>query len=462
MKQRTIKKSVSLKGVGLHTGKAVQINLKPAPEEHGIKFQRIDLDDQPIINADVNRVVSTDRSTCLQLGEAQVRTVEHVLSAIRGMDVDNVLLEIDGPEVPIMDGSAGPFVNALQEAGIEEQNAPREYFIVEEPISYVDEVTGTELLALPCDHFELITMIDFDSTVLGQQYASFKQGDDYANQIAPSRTFVFVHELEALFQQGLIKGGDLDNAIVIADRKMRQKELDALADKLGKKQVKVTRDGVLNTLELKYKNEPARHKLLDVIGDITLLGKPIKGKIIATKPGHSANAAFTSLLKKKYQEQRKLRGKPKYDPNKEPLFDVVQIAKWLPHRYPFLLVDKIIEVSETHVVGVKSVAFNELFFQGHFPGNPVMPGVLIIEALAQTGGILAINSVGDAGQWDTYFIKVDNVKFKNKVLPGDTLLLKMELLAPIRRGICQMQATAYVGNKIVTEGELTAQIVKRS
>ncbi|MCL4149950.1 UNVERIFIED_CONTAM: hypothetical protein GTU68_035477 [Idotea baltica] len=438
MKQRTIKKSVSLKGVGLHTGKAVQINLKPAPEEHGIKFQRIDLEDQPIINADVNRVVSTDRSTCLQLGEAQVRTVEHVLSAIRGMDVDNVLLELDGPEVPIMDGSAGPFVNALQEAGIEEQNAAREYFIVEEPISYIDEVTGTELLALPCDHFELITMIDFDSTVLGQQYASFKQGDDYANQIAPCRTFVFVHELEALFQQGLIKGGDLDNAIVIADRKMRQKE------------------------ELKYKNEPARHKLLDVIGDITLLGKPIKGKIIATKPGHSANAAFTSLLKKKYQEQRKLRGKPKYDPNKEPLFDVVQIAKWLPHRYPFLLVDKIIEVSETHVVGVKSVAFNELFFQGHFPGNPVMPGVLIIEALAQTGGILAINSVGDAGQWDTYFIKVDNVKFKNKVLPGDTLLLKMELLAPIRRGICQMQATAYVGNKIVTEGELTAQIVKRS
>ena len=462
MKQRTIKKSVSLNGVGLHTGKTVQINLKPAPEEHGIKFQRIDLENQPIINADVNRVVSTDRSTCLQLGEAQVRTVEHALSAIRGLDIDNVLLEIDGPEVPIMDGSAGPFVKALLEAGIEEQNANREYFVIEEPISYIDEVTGTELLALPSDTFEIITMIDFNSEVLGQQYAEFKSGQDYAKQIAPCRTFVFVHELEALFKQGLIKGGDLDNAIVIVDRLMDQSELDALADKLGKEQVKVTSEGVLNTLELKYKNEPARHKLLDVIGDITLLGKAIKGKIIATKPGHSANVAFTSLLKKKYQEQRKLRGKPKYDPNKEPLFDVVQIAKWLPHRYPFLLVDKIIEVSEQQVVGVKSVAFNELFFQGHFPGNPVMPGVLIMEALAQTGGILAINSVGDPGQWDTYFIKMDNVKFKNKVLPGDTLLLKMELLAPIRRGICQMQGTAYVGNKIVAEGELTAQIVKRS
>ncbi len=462
MKQKTIKKPVTLSGVGLHTGASVQLTFKPAPAGHGYKFQRLDLDNQPIINADVNRVYSTNRGTSIKVGGAEVHTVEHALSALSGLQIDNVLMELDGPEIPILDGSAGEFVEALLSAGIEEQDEDREYFVVEEPINYVDEETGTELLALPADHFEVITLIDFNSEVLSQQYAAISDFSKYADEIAPCRTFVFLHELEMLFQHNLIKGGDLDNAIVIVDKPMKQKELDALAKKLGKPSVKVDQTGILNTLQLKFKNEPARHKLLDVIGDVALLGKPIKGKIVATKPGHKANIEFTKVLKKAYQEQRKLRGKPKYDPDAEPLYNSVEIANWLPHRYPFLLVDKIIELSDKHVVGVKNVTFNEEFFQGHFPNNPVMPGVLQIEAMAQTGGILALSTVENPSEWDTYFLKIENAKFKHKVVPGDTVLFKMELVAPIRRGICQMYATAYVGNKIVSEAELTAQIVKRS
>lgn len=462
MKQRTIKEPVTLSGVGLHTGSVVNITFNPAPEDHGYKFVRTDLENQPVIHADVNRVVSTDRNTCLQMGDAQVKTVEHALSALRGLGIDNVLIEVDGPEVPIMDGSAFPFVEAIIKSGIQEQEVDREYFVVEEPIVFRSEDGTTEIMALPSDNFEITTMIDFNSPVLGQQYASLNDLGEYAEEISPCRTFVFLHELEALIDRDLIKGGDLDNAIVIVDRPVKQSTLNGLANKLGKPNIEVAEEGILNTLKLQFKNEPARHKLLDIIGDTALLGKPIKGRIIATKPGHRANIEFTKLLKKSYLEQRKLRGKPKYDPNEEPLMDNVTIAKWLPHRYPLLLVDKIIELDKDHVVGVKSVTFNEYFFQGHFPGNPVMPGVLIIEALAQTGGILAMHNVGDPGQWDTYFIKIDNVKFKQMVQPGDTLLLKMELMAPIRRGICQMQATAYVGNKIAAEGELTAQIVKRS
>lgn len=462
MKQRTIKKPVSLSGVGLHTGSVVNITFTPAPEDHGYKFVRTDLDDQPVIHADVNRVVSTDRNTCLQMGDAQVKTVEHALSALRGLGIDNALIEIDGPEVPIMDGSALPFVEALERAGIEDQEVDREYFVIEEPIVYRSEDGSTEIMALPSENFEITTMIDFNSPVLGQQYASLNDLEHYAQEIAPCRTFVFLHELEALIDRDLIKGGDLENAIVIVDRPVKQSTLNGLASKLGKPSIEVAEEGILNTLKLQFKNEPARHKLLDIIGDTSLLGKPIKGRIIATKPGHRANIEFTKLLKKAYLEQRKLRGKPKYDPTVDPVMDNVKIAEWLPHRYPLLLVDKIIELNKDFVVGVKSVTFNEYFFQGHFPGNPVMPGVLIIEALAQTGGILAMHNVGDPGQWDTYFIKIDNVKFKQMVQPGDTLLLKMELMAPIRRGICQMQATAYVGNKIAAEGELTAQIMKRS
>jgi len=462
MKQFTIQKPVSVQGVGLHTGKTVMFTFKPATVNHGYRFQRVDLPDQPVIPADVKLVVSTNRGTTLRHGEAQVSTVEHVLSALTGLGLDNVLMEIDGPEMPIMDGTSMPFVEALHHAGREELDAEREFFIVTEPIAYKDEVTGTELLALPSDNFEATVMIDFNSKVLGQQFAALHNMEEYVTEIAPCRTFVFVHELEKLLEMGLIKGGDLDNAIVIADRKMDQDELDELARKMGKQSVRVDSEGVLNTVKLHFQNEPARHKLMDVIGDLALIGKPIRGKIVATKPGHTANVEFAKILKKHLVEKRRLFGIPKFDPDKEPIFDVMQIAKMLPHRYPFLLVDKVIELSDHHVVGIKNVTMNEPFFQGHFPDNPVFPGVLQIEAMAQTGGILALSGVSDPGNWDTYFLKIDNAKFKAKVVPGDTLILKMELLEPIRRGIVHMQGTAYVGSKIVSEGELTAQIIRRT
>ena len=461
-KQHTLERAATVTGIGLHTGKTVTMTFQPAAAQHGVKFQRIDLDGEHIITADVSKVVSTNRGTTLRSGEAQVSTVEHVLSALMGLGIDNVLIEIDGPETPIMDGSAKHFVEALQAAGRSEQAAERDFFEIIEPITFRDEVTGTELMAFPFDHFEITTMIDFNSPVLGQQYAFLNKLDNYVTEIAPCRTFVFLHELEKLLSQNLIKGGDLDNAIVIVDRVMSEEELDILAKKLGKPSVKVEKEGILNTLDLRFRNEPARHKLLDVIGDLALIGKPIKGKIVATKPGHTANVEFAKLLKKQMQEQRKLQGKPKYDISLEPVFDVVEVTKRLPHRYPFLMIDKITELSANHVVGIKNVTFNEQYFQGHFPNNPVMPGVLQIEAMAQTGGILALSTVPDPHNWDTYFLKIDNAKFKHKVVPGDTIILKLELLAPIRRGIVQMMGTAYVGNKIVSEAELTAQIVRRT
>lgn len=462
MKQSTIQNPVSVHGVGLHTGKNVTLTFKPAPAGHGYRFQRTDLPEQPVIPADVKLVISTNRSTTLKNGEVQVSTVEHVLSALFGMQIDNVLLEIDGPEMPIMDGTAMPFVKAITEAGRAEQEQDREYFEITEAISYRDEVTGTELMALPADHFEATVMIDFNSPVLGPQFASLQNTDNYEVEIAPCRTFVFLHELEKLLEVGLIKGGDLDNAIVIADRTMDQEELDLLARKMGKPSVKVESEGVLNTSKLRFPNEPARHKLLDVMGDLALIGKPIKGKIVATKPGHTANVEFAKLLKKTFLEKRKLIGIPKYDPEKEPVYNYAGILELLPHRYPFLLVDKIIEISETHVVGIKNITMNEGLFQGHFPNNPIFPGVLQVEAMAQTGGILALHNMPDKGNWDTYFLKVDNTRFKAMVRPGDTLIIKMELLEPIRRGIVHMQGTAYVGNKIVSEGELTAQISRRN
>ena len=462
MKQQTIIKPVSVQGVGLHTGKPARIVFNPAPVNHGYKFKRIDVEKEPVIPADVNRVHSTQRGTVLMQGEVTISTVEHALSALSGLQIDNVLMEIDGPEVPIMDGSAEPFVQALLSAGIEEQNQERDYFQIEEAITYKDPESGAELIALPHPHFEVTTLIDFNSPVLGHQYAVFDNESDYSKDIAPCRTFVFLHEVEYLFSQNLIKGGDLDNAIVIVDRLVSQERLDQLAKKLNKPSVKVEKEGVLNTIKLHFKNEPARHKLLDVIGDIALLGKPIKGRILATKPGHKVNIEFTKILKKKYQEIRKLRGKPHYDPNIEPLYNSMQIADRLPHRYPFLLIDKIVNLTEKGVVGVKNVTYNEAFFQGHFPNNPVMPAVLQIEAMAQTGGIFALEGKENPSEWDTYFLKIENAKFKHKVVPGDTLLFKVELIAPVRRSIWQMQATAYVGNKIVSEAELTAQVVKRT
>lgn len=461
MKQHTLKSSVQLSGIGLHTGKMVSMTLCPAPVNHGFKFKRTDLEGEPVINADADSVASTQRGTTIRYGDAQVSTIEHTLSAFIGSNLDNVLVEIDGPEAPILDGSAIEIVKKIQEVGIEEQGAEREYFEIEEPISYKDELTGSELLALPADDFQVTTLIDFNSPVLGQQYASLDSISDYAKEIAPCRTFVFLHELEKLLALNLIKGGDLDNAIVIVDRVMQQHELDRLAQKLNKPSIKVEQEGILNTTDLHFSNEPARHKLLDVIGDMALIGKHIKGKIVATKPGHTVNVQFAKKLKKLYKAQRKLRGKPKYDPDVAPIYDLEGIRAMLPHRYPFLLVDKIIELSNHHVVGIKNVTFNEQFFQGHFPGNPIMPGVLQIEAMAQTGGILALNTVEHFDEWDTYFMKIDKAKFKNKVVPGDSLIIKMELLSPVRRGIFHMMGTAYVGNKIVSEAEMIAQIVKR-
>jgi UDP-3-O-[3-hydroxymyristoyl] N-acetylglucosamine deacetylase/3-hydroxyacyl-[acyl-carrier-protein] dehydratase len=461
-KQKTIKKAVTLTGVGIHTGEIVTMTFKPAEVNHGLRFKRIDLPNKPILLADVSKVFSTNRGTTIREGNAQVSTVEHTLSALVGLSIDNVLIEIDGPEVPIMDGSALPFIEVLESAELIEQEAERDFYIVEEPVAYKDEITGTEIVALPSDQFELTTMIDFNSPVLGKQYATLEDFENFKTDIAPARTFVFLRELEHLYNQNLIKGGDLDNAVVIVDRTMTQDDLDVLANKLGKPTMKIKKEGVLNTTDLRFRNEPARHKLLDLVGDLSLVGRPIKGKIMAKKPGHASNVAFAKILKEKYKIQRKLKGKPKYYPELEPVLDIKRIKEMLPHRYPFLFVDKIIELSDQHVVGIKNITFNEYIFQGHFPGNPVFPGVLQIEALAQTGGILALSQVEDPGNWDTYFLKIENTKFKYKVVPGDTLILKMELLSPIRRGIVHMQGTAYVGNKIVSEGELTAQIINRT
>ena len=462
MKQKTIKNSVSLNGIGLHTGIEAEVCLQPAPENHGIKFRRTDLTDQPVVEADVNYVISTNRSTTLRKGDAQVSTVEHLLSACMGMGVDNLMIDISGPEVPILDGSAKYFVQALENGGIVELDAEKEVFEIEETISFKDPDTGSELVAIAAEGYQITSMIDFDSALLNKQYAKLHDINQYKDQIAPARTFVFVRELEKLIDQNLIKGGDLENAVVIADEPMDKEELARLAKKLNKPTMEIASEGYLNTTNLNFSNEPARHKLLDVIGDLSLIGCSIQGKILATKPGHKTNIEFAKILKKHFREQKKLRGRPKYDPSKEPIMDAVKIQELLPHRYPFLMVDKIIEIGEKHVVGVKNISMNEQLFQGHFPGNPVFPGVLQMEALAQTGGILALTMQEDPYGWDTYFVKMDQVKFKNKVVPGDALILKMELISPIRRGLVHMQGTAYVGNKIVSEGELIAQIVKQS
>lgn len=460
MKQRTIQEAVSLSGVGLHTGKVASITIQPAEENHGIRFKRIDLEKMPTVNADVGKVSSTNRSTSLKSGEAEVMTVEHLLSALSGLGITNVLVELDAAELPILDGSAKLFVEALQKAGIEEQEASCECFVVTEPMQYQDE-TGAEYIALPHDSLELTTIVDFNSAVLGEQCASLKADTNYASEIAACRTFVFLKDIETLANQGLVKGGDLSNAIVIADELMPQAKLDALAAKLGKESFRISEEGIVNTSKLQFKNEIARHKLLDLLGDLTLLGRPIKAKIIATKPGHTSNVGFVKLLKAAYLKQRKLKGKPTYNPNKEPVYNTVQVMELLPHRYPFLLVDKVIELTDTQVVGIKNVTFNEQLFQGHFPNNPVFPGVLQVEAMAQTGGILALSLQEDPMGWDTYFLKVDETKFKAMVLPGDTLIIKMELLEPIRRGIVKMRGTTYVGDKIASEGIFAAQIVKR-
>jgi UDP-3-O-[3-hydroxymyristoyl] N-acetylglucosamine deacetylase/3-hydroxyacyl-[acyl-carrier-protein] dehydratase len=458
--QHTIQKEISIAGVGLHTGRQVTLTFKPAPANHGFKFKRVDLPGQPLINADVDNVVDVSRGTTLKQGEGIVNTVEHVLAALVGLQIDNCLMELDNSETPILDGSAEGFVKILTQAGREKQDTERQYIVIDDVLQYYDTANRTEITALPETDYKLRVMIDYNSPVLGLQHASLDNINDFGKEIAPSRTFCFLHELEMLLENNLIKGGDLNNAIVVVDKVIDKTEHARLAKIFNKPNVEVKEEGILNNLELHFPNEPARHKLLDVIGDLALVGKPLKAKIIASRPGHKANVEFAKKIKQ-YVKEAKLKDVPKYDPTVPPIFDSVRISKTLPHKYPMLLVDKIIDMTDKYVVGVKQVTFNEHFFQGHFPGNPVMPGVLILEALAQTGGILAMQTYPDPENYDTYFLKIDQAKFKHIVVPGDTLIMKLELLSEIRRGLVEMKATAYVGNNIAAEALMLAKILKR-
>jgi UDP-3-O-[3-hydroxymyristoyl] N-acetylglucosamine deacetylase/3-hydroxyacyl-[acyl-carrier-protein] dehydratase len=458
VKQKTLAKEFSISGKGLHTNCLVNMTFKPAPANYGFRFQRIDLDHKPIIPASADYVIDTSRGTVIGKGEARISTIEHSLAALTGMDLDNVLIEIDNEEVPILDGSSRYFVQAIEEAGIVEQEANREYFEIREKIVFRNEKTGSELLALPDKDYSLNTLISFNSSVLNNQFATLESLKDFKKEIANCRTFVFLHELEFLLKNNLVKGGDLDNAIVIMDQPVNQEELDHLADLFNHKRVEVKPQGILNNVDLHYDNECARHKLLDVIGDLSLAGKRIKGRIIATKPGHHANTEFAKLLAKAIKKENSKEKPPRYDPNAPALLDVNRIKDLLPHRFPFLLVDKIVEVASDYIVGVKNVTVNEPFFQGHFPNEPVMPGVLLVEGMAQAGGIFVLRNL--EGKYSTYFIKIDNVKFRKKVVPGDTVIFKVILTTPIRRGIAEMHGFCYVGDAIVAEGDYMAQIVK--
>jgi UDP-3-O-[3-hydroxymyristoyl] N-acetylglucosamine deacetylase/3-hydroxyacyl-[acyl-carrier-protein] dehydratase len=457
--QTTIKNEISLEGVGLHTGKNVKLTFKPAVANHGYAFQRVDLEGHPIIPADVNLVTETQRSTTLEKNGVKINTTEHVLAACVGLDIDNVLIELNASEPPIMDGSAKFFVEALEKAGTVTLDAEREEYIVKEVISLADD-DGSEVILMPANNYQVTAMVDYDTNVLGTQNASIKSIDEFKDEIASSRTFSFLHEIETLLDHGLIKGGDLSNAIVYVDKELNDNTIEKLKDAFGKDEIHIKPNGILDNLTLYHPNEAARHKLLDVIGDLALTGTRIRGKVIANKPGHTINTQFAKKLAKiiKAEKRNKV---PQIDLNSAPLYNVTQIMDRLPHRPPFLLIDKIYELSDKHVIGVKNVTMNEPFFVGHFPGKPVMPGVLQVEAMAQTGGILALSTVEDPENYLTFFMKIDNVKFKQMVEPGDTLIFKLELISPIRRGICHMQGYAYANGKLASEAELMAQIVKQ-
>jgi len=459
-KQRTIQKAVSITGKGLHTGAPVTLTFNPAPENHWYKFQRMDVEGQPIIEADCDLVVDTSRGTTLEKNGVRVHTTEHVLASLVGLGIDNCLIQVTGPEMPIMDGSSLNFIEVLETAGIVEQEAERDYFVLTENLTYEDNVKKVEMLAVPQDEFRVTVMVDYGSEVLGTQHASMYHLGEFKEEIAPCRTFVFLRELEALLAHNLIKGGDLDNAIVLVDSEVPEDKLNHLRKVFNKPDVEVKGRGVLNNTKLRFFNEPARHKLLDIVGDLALVGKPLKIHVLAARPGHAGNVDFAKKIKALAKKQKTEKDFFKIDLNQPPLLNITDIMKILPHRQPMLLVDKIMELSSQHVVGVKNVTLNEEFFKGHFPESPVMPGVLLIEAMAQCGGILVLKTVPDPENYLTYFIKIDGVKFRQQVIPGDTVVFNLSLLTPIRRGICHMKGVAYVNNKPVMEAEMMAQIVK--
>jgi len=458
-KQKTIINEITIEGTGLHTGKQVTMTFKPAPVNHGFAFVRTDLEGSPIIEANARYVTSTERGTNLEKNGVMINTSEHVLAAAVGLDIDNLIIEVSASEPPIMDGSSKMFIEALEKAKIEEQEAEREEYIVAENITFKDEESGSEIVLMPSDEYQITTLVDFGTNILGTQNATLSNMADFKAEISEARTFSFLHELETLLDHNLIKGGDLNNAIVYVDKAISVETMNKLKKAFNKPEITVKPNGILDNLELRWPNEAARHKLLDVIGDLALAGSRIRGKVIATKPGHKINTQFAKKLAKMIQLEKRNKV-PQYDLSLPPLMDIHQIMDILPHRPPFLLIDRIIELSDKHVVGMKNVTMNEPFFTGHFPGAPVMPGVLQIEAMAQCGGVLVLSTVPDPENYLTYFMKMDKVKFKQKVLPGDTLIFKAELITPIRRGICNMQAYGYVNNKLVVEAELMAQIVR--